>query len=140
MNIITFKTSLPTRIWPKVIKLEHIILRRPKSTEGPKITVRRSRILRANTRIQREDCNSYGHKEGFCQRSQRRPYTDHKRGQHQNQNRQAHDVLTTMQVNIDTGSDVTIVSREAWKSLGRPKLDRVPFKVSSALVDAVQLS
>ncbi|VDL65121.1 unnamed protein product [Hymenolepis diminuta] len=41
---------------------------------------------------------------------------------------------------VDTGSDIPIVSREAWKSLGRPKLDKVPFKVSSASGDAMQLS
>ncbi|VUZ50529.1 unnamed protein product [Hymenolepis diminuta] len=47
-----------------------------------------------------QDCNSYGHKEGFCQRSQRRLYTDHRRGRLQDQNPQSHGVLTTMQVNI----------------------------------------
>ncbi|VUZ41815.1 unnamed protein product [Hymenolepis diminuta] len=106
-----------------------------------------------------QDCNSYGHKVGFRKSSQRRPYTDHRCGRFQNQHRQSHGVLTTMQVNVsrrryvtfcingehiklqvDTGSDITIASREAWKSLGRPKLDKVPFKVSSASGDAVQLS
>ncbi|VUZ48827.1 unnamed protein product [Hymenolepis diminuta] len=47
-----------------------------------------------------QDCNSYGHKEGFCQSSQRRPYTDHRKGRLQNQNRQSHGVLITMQENI----------------------------------------
>ncbi|VUZ45884.1 unnamed protein product [Hymenolepis diminuta] len=49
-----FRASLPTRIWSKVTKLEHFRLRSPKSTERPKITVHGIRILRANTRIQRE--------------------------------------------------------------------------------------
>ncbi|VDL63415.1 unnamed protein product [Hymenolepis diminuta] len=93
-----------------------------------------------------QDRNSYGHKEGLCQSSQRRRYTDHGRGRLQNQYRQAHGILTTIQVNVntelkvDTRSDITIVAAEAWKSPVRSKLDKVPFKVSSASGDAVQLS
>ncbi|VDL62336.1 unnamed protein product [Hymenolepis diminuta] len=45
-----------------------------------------------------------------------------------------------IKLQVDTGSNITIVSREAWKSLGRPKLDKVPFKVSNASGDAMQLS
>ncbi|VDL60578.1 unnamed protein product [Hymenolepis diminuta] len=33
-----------------------------------------------------------------------------------------------------------VVSREGWKSLDHPKLDKIPFKLSSASGDAVQLS
>ncbi|VUZ45335.1 unnamed protein product [Hymenolepis diminuta] len=79
-----------------------------------------------------QDCNTYGHRKGFCHSSQRRPYTDHRRGRYQNQHRQAH--------GVDAGSNITIVSAEAWKSLGSTKLDKVHFKVSSASSDAVQLS
>ncbi|VDL59761.1 unnamed protein product [Hymenolepis diminuta] len=87
------------------------------------------------------------------------PYKSHRRGRFQNQRRQAHGILTTLQVNVsrrryvtlcingrhielqvDTGSDITIVSAEAWKSLGLPKLDKAPFKASRASDDAVQLS
>ncbi|VUZ53699.1 unnamed protein product [Hymenolepis diminuta] len=42
--------------------------------------------------------------------------------------------------NLDTGSDITIVSNEAWKALGCPKIDTVHFKVPSVSGDAVQLS
>ncbi|VUZ38883.1 unnamed protein product [Hymenolepis diminuta] len=42
-----------------------------------------------------QDCNSYGRKEVFCQ-----PYTSHRRGHYQNQRRQAHDILITMQINL----------------------------------------
>ncbi|VUZ56321.1 unnamed protein product [Hymenolepis diminuta] len=45
-----------------------------------------------------------------------------------------------IELQVDTGSDITIVSAEAWKSLGLPKLDKAPFKASSASGDAVQLS
>ncbi|VDL64136.1 unnamed protein product [Hymenolepis diminuta] len=95
-----------------------------------------------------QDCNSCGHKEGFCLSSH-----------NQNQHRQAHGIPTTVQVNVsrrryktlcidgtsldlqvETGSDITIVSNEVWKTLGSSKLDTVPFKVSSASGDAVQLS
>ncbi|VUZ53459.1 unnamed protein product [Hymenolepis diminuta] len=37
------------------------------------------------------------------------------------------------------GSNITIVSDEAWKTLGSPKLDIVPFKVFSASDEAVKL-
>ncbi|VUZ57330.1 unnamed protein product [Hymenolepis diminuta] len=104
--------------------------------------------------------NSYGHKEGFYRSSQRLPYTGFRRGLYQAQHRQAHDILTTMQVNVnrrryetlcingtflqlevDTGPDITIVvSNKVWRTLGSPGLDIVPSKVSTALGDAVQLS
>ncbi|VUZ56015.1 unnamed protein product [Hymenolepis diminuta] len=45
-----------------------------------------------------------------------------------------------LELQIGTGSEVTIVSDEAWKTLVSPKLDTVPFKVFSAFGDAVQLS
>ncbi|VUZ56041.1 unnamed protein product [Hymenolepis diminuta] len=90
-----------------------------------------------------QNCNSYGHREGFCQSSQL-PYTGHRRGHYQNQH--CHGILATMQVDIhiqlqvDTGSDITIVSNEMWKTLGSQKLYTVPFKVSITSSDAVQLS
>ncbi|VUZ43007.1 unnamed protein product [Hymenolepis diminuta] len=44
------------------------------------------------------------------------------------------------ELQIDTRSDITIVSNKVWKTLGSPKLDIVPFKVSNVLGDAGQLS
>ncbi|VUZ43742.1 unnamed protein product, partial [Hymenolepis diminuta] len=41
---------------------------------------------------------------------------------------------------VDTGSDGTIVSDEAWKALGGHKLNTFTFKVSRAAGDAVKLS
>ncbi|VUZ42976.1 unnamed protein product [Hymenolepis diminuta] len=40
---------------------------------------------------------------------------------------------------VDTGSDITIVSNEAWKTLDSPKLGTVSFKVTIASADVVQL-
>ncbi|VUZ44199.1 unnamed protein product [Hymenolepis diminuta] len=42
-----------------------------------------------------------------------------------------------LELQIDTGSDIAIVSNEAWKTFGSPKLDTVLSKVSSGSVDAV---
>ncbi|KAM3176567.1 hypothetical protein ACTXT7_006268 [Hymenolepis weldensis] len=45
-----------------------------------------------------QDCNSYRHKEGFCQSSKRRPYPSYKRGPYLAQHCQEHSILTTMQL------------------------------------------
>ncbi|VUZ52984.1 unnamed protein product [Hymenolepis diminuta] len=83
----------------------------------------------------------------------------HRRGLYQAQHSQVHGIPTTMLVNIstrycetlclngvflelqvDTGSDIAIISNEAWKIFGSPKHDTVPFKVSSVSGEIVRLS
>ncbi|VUZ50490.1 unnamed protein product [Hymenolepis diminuta] len=65
-------------------------------------------------RHQCQDCNSYGHKEGFCIQTTRQAIVGRRRyvticinGRH-----------IAVSYNDDTGSDITTVSDEAWKSLG----------------------
>ncbi|KAM3173999.1 hypothetical protein ACTXT7_011428 [Hymenolepis weldensis] len=86
-----------------------------------------------------QDGNSYGHKEGFCQSSQRRPYPGYRKDPYHTQPRQTHDILTTIQININTGSDI-IFSNKAGKTIGSPELGTILLKVSSALCDAVHPS
>ncbi|KAM3181765.1 hypothetical protein ACTXT7_013725 [Hymenolepis weldensis] len=82
-----------------------------------------------------QECNSYGHKEDSARAvNDDRIQTAEKASIRLNVAK-VHGILTTMQ--IDSGSDITIVSNEAWKTLGSPKLDAVPFKVSSASGDAM---
>ncbi|VUZ44288.1 unnamed protein product [Hymenolepis diminuta] len=45
-----------------------------------------------------------------------------------------------IELQVDTGSDTAIISSEAWRTLGSPKLDTIPSKVSSVSSDAEQLS
>ncbi|VUZ54266.1 unnamed protein product [Hymenolepis diminuta] len=82
---------------------------------------------------QRQGCNSCGHKEGMILSEQSITTV--------NVSRRRNETLCInglhVDLEFDTGSDSTIVSDEAWKTLGSNKLNTVPFRVSRAAGDEV---
>ena len=105
-------------------------------------------------------CGKFGHKEGFCGNAKRNYSDKHKssnisgkypnkskfqRTQAAQQVKALERQYVTVNINeqpcrlqIDSGSDITIISRAAWKKLGCPKLDQIQFEALNLSKDPVE--
>ncbi|XP_061400453.1 uncharacterized protein K02A2.6-like, partial [Musca vetustissima] len=111
-------------------------------------------------------CEQIGHKDGFCKNKQQQSKTNHdqhsKKNNHQNFNKNkgkfnAKTILSTKQVQfkelrkyvtvsinskqvklqVDTASDMTIISESTWKRIGRP--EATPTKDTANVANAKQM-
>lgn len=112
-----------------------------------------------------KQCSSIGHKEGFCEsskpKSSSKPSTsNHKPQHHKHNNRKTNSLFLVSKVDyetrrkfativineipirlqIDTASDISIISEESWQAIGRPALTETNHSARNASGDTFQLN
>lgn len=101
------------------------------------------------------DCARIGHREGFCasynRRGKRDKFNHHKFAASKvvqvnvcgiQQNRKYVNILIgkkPARLQLDTGSDISVISQRIWKQLGRPDLVPVTVKAKAASGDTLEL-
>lgn len=95
------------------------------------------------------DCNKIGHREGFCPKPRPNKHKPHKFNKNTKQTRQVYSVnkvdtanrrkFVKVKINnqlirlqLDTASDISIVSHDIWKLMGSPKTHRTVHKCKGA--------
>ncbi|XP_041766349.1 uncharacterized protein K02A2.6-like isoform X2 [Anopheles merus] len=101
------------------------------------------------------DCGRYGHREGYCERANRFQRQDNKRGSTQVATRVVNvnmcnvearrkyvNVLingTPVKLQLDTASDITVISEGLWRDVGQPPLMAATVKAKTASQNYLQL-
>lgn len=100
------------------------------------------------------DCSEYGHREGYCISA--RPLSSKKGKKKRKPTVTANGLIVndtvqrrkyvpvglagkTYWLQLDTASDVTIISKQLWQTIGRPKLSPSSVRVLSASTNTLQL-
>ncbi|XP_041785652.1 uncharacterized protein K02A2.6-like isoform X1 [Anopheles merus] len=103
------------------------------------------------------DCNVTGHREGFCNQQKR----GNKKGKYKKKKRTSVDMRTVtvnvcnvqqarkfvnifinsnrVRLQLDTGSDITVIGRETWQQLGKPTLKPVTVHAKTASGSRLEL-
>ncbi|XP_035900492.1 uncharacterized protein K02A2.6-like [Anopheles stephensi] len=97
-----------------------------------------------------KDCNKVGHKEGFCKTANRNRFRYRSRNANVKvvtvnkiqAKRKYVDVILNgrrLQLQLDTGADITIISRGTWRQIGSPKLDSATVSAKTANGETLKL-